>query len=452
MITTLPKLAEVALLISITAPLLVLVVLGVSLLSARRPTERRVHQLVAASMSAALTLTSALLLGQLLGVLEPVVATFGTLVAVPGYHLDVLLRADLLGTLYLWLGLLLCGLVGAFSAPYMHREPGYHRFYMLLMAFLLGVSLVATAAGLEVLLVGWELIGLSSALLIAFFFQRAAPVEHGLRAFAVYRLADIGLFLALVLIHHHAGSAAFKALAGLRGEEVVWIGGLLIFAAMGKGALVPFTPWLPRAMEGPTPSSAIFYGALSIHASPFLLLRVEPLLRQHAGLTGALVAIGAITAAHATMVGRAQSDIKSSLAYASVAQVGLMWIWIGQGWTTLAIVHLVGHACWRTWRLLRAPSQLQARHQLEARLGQPLHAPGAHLERWMPERARRAAYRVALERWYLNELWTIAHQVSVRALDAVDSLDRWWAATLERPTPPPEAAEAADSVETRSTP
>ena len=135
------------------------------------------------------------------------------------------------------------------------------------------------------------MVGITSVLLIAFFQQRPAPVENGLRVFAVYRACDIGLLVAVFAMHHWAGTASFAVgLPGLTGTQPVIVSLLLLLAAAGKAAQVPFSGWLPRAMEGPTPSSAIFYGAISIHAGAYLLLRIQPMIAQ-SGLASALVIV-----------------------------------------------------------------------------------------------------------------------------------------------------------------
>jgi len=173
---------------------------------------------------------------------------------------------------------------------------------------------------------------------------------------------------------------------------------------MGKCAQVPFSGWLPRAMEGPTPSSAIFYGALSVHAGAFLLLRAGPLLDRAPLAAGALVAVGALTALHATLVGRVQSDVKSALAYASLTQVGIILVEIGLGLRWVALLHILGHGSVRSLQFLRAPSLLHDLHRVESAVGGHLARSGLRLERLVPARLRRRLYRFALERAYLDGL------------------------------------------------
>ncbi len=421
--------------IALTAPLAALGVLACSLLFTRGMTERRIHQVVAAGLITGLIASLVVGFTLLLGV-APAEVELANVIAIRGYHLDLAFRLDGPAVVLLTLDLLLCGLVGLFSASYLHQDEGYQRFYVLLMLFSVGVSFIATARGLDLLFAGWELVGLTSALLIAFFHRRPSPVAHGLRAFAVYRTTDVGLLLGLVLLHHSLGTTDLQAAAAHldASPALILIGALFVFGAMGKGASLPFTGWLPRAMEGPTPSSAIFYGALSIHASPFLLLRVQPLLDSHIGLRVAVVGIGLLTALHASMVGRAQTDIKSSLGYASVTQVGIIWAWAGLGLETLALVHIVGHAALRTRQLLRAPSLLHERYQLKSLMGGDLAHTGRHIEALVPAGLRSRLYVLALERWYLDELLEeLVRSLSV-PLRALDRLDTAWAQLLDGQT------------------
>ena len=207
--------------------------------------------------------------------------TFGNWFAVDDYHFPLVLMADRLSLPFMGLTVVLSGLIGQFSATYLHRERGFLRFFLLLHLFAFGSLLAFAAGSFDLLVAGWEMVGITSVLLIAFFQQRTAPVENGLRVFAVYRACDIGLLVGVFAMHHWAGTASFAAgLPHLTGAQAVIVCLLLLLAAAGKAAQVPFSGWLPRAMEGPTPSSAIFYGAISIHAGAYLLLRVQPMLAQ----------------------------------------------------------------------------------------------------------------------------------------------------------------------------
>lgn len=274
--------------------------------------------------------------------------------------------------------------------------------------------LTSLAGTIEVLFTGWELVGLSSALLIAFFHERAVPVENGLRVWGIYRLADAAFLVAAVALHHLSGGGDFQGLMGegswpggtaaLTSQQALGIGLLLMMAAAGKSALVPFSGWLPRAMEGPTPSSAIFYGAVSVHLGAYLLLRVSPLLDASPLLAWIVVALGLTTALHAALAARVQTDIKSALAYASLTQVGLIVAEIGLGLRYLALIHIIGHASLRTLQLLRAPTLLHDYQTLVDAIGTPLFPEKGWWDRFLPRGLRLWLYRFALERGYLDGL------------------------------------------------
>ncbi|GLW95276.1 proton-conducting transporter membrane subunit [Actinokineospora globicatena] len=356
-------------------PLVTFLVLAVALWFGLVWTERAVSGLVVGA--AALSALVGLALAVVCIVEGPSVVSLGTWFA--GFPLR--LRADWLSVpMVVLCGLLGC-LIGAFSQRYLHRDPGYRRFYLLLALFVAAVQVVVLAGTLDLLVVGWELAGLASALLIAFFHHRPGPVAGGLRAFITYRISDIGLIGAVIAEHHGAGHGV--------------VGLLLLWAVLGKSAQFPLGGWLPRAMEGPTPSSAICYGAISVSLGPYLLLRN--------GIDGpAVVAVGVVTALYATLVGRAQTDIKSSLAFASMTQIALVLIEVGLGWNVLALVHLITHAVLRSGQILRSPSLLHDHHHLEQSLGAPVPTTGRHFERLVPARLRTWLYRFALERGYVD--------------------------------------------------
>jgi NAD(P)H-quinone oxidoreductase subunit 5 len=368
--------------------------------------------------------------------------TFGNWFNVHDYHFPLVLMADRLSLPFLALTVLLSGLIGRFSSTYLHRDRGFLRFFLLLHLFAFG-SLFAFAAGsFDLLVGGWEMVGITSVLLIAFFQQRTAPVENGLRVFAVYRACDIGLLVAVFAMHHWAGTASFASgLPALNGKQALVVSLLLLLAAAGKAAQVPFSGWLPRAMEGPTPSSAIFYGAISIHAGAYLLLRVQPMLAQSATACALVISIGVLTAIHGTIVGRAGADAKTSLAYASLTQVGVVFVEIGIGWKWIAVTHILGHAMVRTLQFLRAPSMLHDYHAMHSAVGGELAPTGQHLEDLFPAAARLWLYRWALDRGHLD---TILDRVVIDPLMRVSRLfakldGMWLDASAGRPeeTVPP---------------
>jgi NAD(P)H-quinone oxidoreductase subunit 5 len=327
----------------------------------------------------------------------------------------------------------------------MHREPGYNRFFTLLAVFILGMVLTCLAGTIETLFLGWELVGLSSALLVAFFHERPAPVRNGLHVWIIYRVSDAALLLAAVLMQHMFGDGDWERLLGVdpahpwpegtspaNATQALFIGCLFLVAAAGKSGLVPFSGWLPRAMEGPTPSSAVFYGALSVHLGAFLLLRMSSLLAASSVLAALVVALGLVTAIYAYLTGCVQTDIKSALSFASLAQVGLIVAEIGMGaWVPflwyVALAHLLGHACLRTHQFVRAPTLLQDYRHLEDAIGARLQRPGVRWVQLAPEWLQGWLYRFALERGYLDTLLTAFMATPfIRVFRWFDLIDRRW--------------------------
>ncbi|HUI82024.1 MAG TPA: proton-conducting transporter membrane subunit [Bryobacteraceae bacterium] len=369
------------------------------------PTERVISRITGLTFSAAI-FALAMIVWRLGATGDPsVVVTFGNWFAVHDYHFPLVLMADRLSLPFLGLTAVLSGLIGQFSATYLHRERGFLRFFLLLHLFAFGSLLAFAAGSFDLLVGGWEMVGITSVLLIAFFQQRTAPVENGLRVFAVYRACDIGLLLGVFAMHRWAGTASFAGgLPDLTGTQAAIVSLLLLLAAAGKAAQVPFSGWLPRAMEGPTPSSAIFYGAISIHAGAYLLLRVQPMIVQSPLASAFVIAIGVLTAIHGTIVGRASADAKTSLAYASLTQVGVVFVEIGFGWKWIAITHILGHATVRTLQFLRAPSMLHDYHAMHSAIGGELSPAGQHLEELFPEPVQLWLYRWALDRGHLDTI------------------------------------------------
>ncbi|GAB4045979.1 proton-conducting transporter transmembrane domain-containing protein [Spirosoma litoris] len=288
------------------------------------------------------------------------------LVMTKGHHFSLDFYFDQLTAVYLLIAAFLILLVVLYCRYYLHREPGYKRFFLTTLFFYLGYVLIVVSGNLEMLFAGWELIGLSSVLLIAFYRGRYLPVKNALKVFSMYRLADGGLLLAMWMSHqvwpetitfaglnpYERGYAQLQTL----GEPGMFISLMLLLSALVKSAQFPFSAWLPRAMEGPTPSSAIFYGSLSMHIGIFLLLRTAPLWETQLPIRLLMGGIGLLTCLIASGIARAQASIKSQLAYASIAQIGIIFLEIALGFHTLALVHVAGHAFLRTYQLLISPS------------------------------------------------------------------------------------------------
>lgn len=353
------------------------------------------------------------------------------------FHFSLKFVFDRLSIPFVILTFVLTGTIGAFASVYLHRETGFQRFFVFFSVFLMGMVCSSLAGTIETLFLGWELVGLSSALLVAYFHERQAPVRSGLRVWMVYRVADAAFLVAAIALHHLTGEGDFAGLMGsgpwpmgaasLTSSQAFFVGVLLLVAAAGKSALIPFSGWLPRAMEGPTPSSAIFYGALSVHLGAFLLLRVSPILELSWPLCALVVSLGIATAVYAAVTARVQTDVKSALAFASLTQVGIIVAEIGLGFRYIALIHIVGHACLRSLQLLRAPTLLRDYHALENALGERL----SHLRELesssVPAHVRLWIYRFALERGYFDGfLSEYIVDPFVNSFRKFDELERRW--------------------------
>jgi NADH-quinone oxidoreductase subunit L len=432
-------------LIVVSTPCVMAVLFGIMSLLDRPLSEACAHRLVQLTLLPGCAALLGLLGCMLHDDTQHVSLDLGAWVHIPDYHFSVKFVFDRLSVPMALLSFILCGTIGIFASKYMHREPGYNRFFTLFAFFTLGMIVTSLAGTIETLFTGWELVGLSSAFLVAFFHERPAPVRNALRVWIVYRVSDAALLLAAVVLHHMRGAGDLDRLLGsaswpdgqtnIPANEALIVGVLFVIAAAGKSALVPFSGWLPRAMEGPTPSSAVFYGALSVHLGAYLLLRISPLIEITPALAVLVVGIGLSTAIFASLAGRVQTDIKSALSFASLAQVGLIVAEIGLGFRYLALIHLLGHASWRTLQLVRAPSLLHDYRNLENAIGQRLPPVTGPWERWLSPRQNTFIYRFALERGYLDVLlndWIVRPFVGF--FRRCDRLEQRWTTWLSGAT------------------
>jgi len=419
------------------APAALFGVLGLSSLRGKPLNERAIVTCVQSAIFAGLLASIAILAMMLSLGTRHVPIPLGHWVSIPHYHFVFKFEFDRLSVPFVILTFLLCGTIGAFCNRYMHRERGFNRFFVFYSLFVLGMIVTSLAGTIETLFTGWELVGLSSALLVAFYHERRSPVQNGLRVWSVYRLSDAALLLASIVLHHLTGEGDFDKLVSvgtwpegaalLTESQCLLVGLLLLLAAMGKSAMVPFSGWLPRAMEGPTPSSAVFYGALSVHLGAFLLLRVSPILDASPVLCVAIVVLGLVTAAFATMAGRVQTDIKGVLSFASLTQVAIITAEIGCGLRYLALIQILGHACLRTLQFLRAPSLLRDYHMLENAIGDRLPDLKTPFDRRSPARWGDWLYRLSLERGYFDSLLSdFVVRPFVALFEWCDGIERRW--------------------------
>lgn len=282
------------------------------------------------------------------------------------YSFLIDLYFDRVTAVYLLVGAFLTFMITAFSRFYMHREKGFKRFFNTILFFFLGYNLTIFSGNFETLFIGWEILGLSSFLLIAFYRERYLPVRNAMRVFSIYRIGDVGVLLAMWGSHHLwdanitfsqlENHAAVHQHVVRHSAAAIFISLMIVLAAAVKSAQLPFSSWLPRAMEGPTPSSAIFYGSLSVHFGAFLLMRTYPFWSEQIYIRVLIILLGLITALVASPIARIQSSIKSKVAYASIVQIGIIFVEIALGLEVLALVHFAGNAFMRTYQLLVSPS------------------------------------------------------------------------------------------------
>ncbi len=255
-------------------------------------------------------------------------------------------------------------LIHIYSAGYMKDDAGFARYFAYLNLFMFFMLVLVLAANFLVLFVGWEGVGLASYLLIGFWFDRKTATDAGNKAFIVNRIGDFGFSLAMFLIVITFGTldfgTVFDAAAGKQQGVLTAIALLLLVGACGKSAQLPLYVWLPDAMEGPTPVSALIHAATMVTAGVYLVAR-SSILFVHSGTALNVVAtVGVLTAVFAALIGLAQNDIKKVFAYSTVSQLGYMFLGLGCGAFGAGMYHLVTHAFFKALLFLGAGSVIHA--------------------------------------------------------------------------------------------
>ena len=252
-------------------------------------------------------------------------------------------------------------LIHLYSAGYMHDDDGYARFFTYLNLFVFSMVMLVLAGNFLVLYVFWEAVGLCSYLLIGFWYERKSATEAGKKAFIVNRVGDFGFGLGIMLIWVTFGTLNYgevfaKADASVSTNTYLAIALLLFMGACGKSAQLPLFTWLPDAMEGPTPVSALIHAATMVTAGVYMVARCHKLFEM-APLSLEIVAwVGGLTAIFAASIGLVQTDIKRVLAYSTISQLGYMFVGVGVGAYAAGIFHLVTHAFFKALLFLAAGS------------------------------------------------------------------------------------------------
>ncbi len=257
-------------------------------------------------------------------------------------------------------------LIFIYSKGYMHGDPGYYRFFAYMSLFAFSMLLLVMANNYLLLYFGWEAVGLCSYYLIGFFYHKPEAAAAGKKAFIVNRVGDFGFGLGVMLIFITFGTLNYTGVfdgvdAGVAGQGTLLAIALLLFmGAMGKSAQFPLHVWLPDAMEGPTPVSALIHAATMVTAGVYLVARSAVIFASAPTALIVVGAIGTLTAIFAAVIGICQKDIKKVLAYSTVSQLGYMFMALGVGAWSIAIFHLMTHAFFKALLFLGAGSVIHA--------------------------------------------------------------------------------------------
>ncbi len=309
----------------------------------------------------------------------PFIQRYWSWMPVGDLHVDVAFQLDQLSMLMVLIITGVGTLIHIFSVGYMGDDPGYARYFAYLNLFVFFMLVLVLGANYPVLFIGWEGVGLASYLLIGFWFSEKANADAGKKAFIVNRIGDFGLLIAMFLIFANLNTLDFVGVAAAAGSLA--FGGALVtticlfmfLGCAGKSAQLPLYVWLPDAMAGPTPVSALIHAATMVTAGVYLIARSSFLFSLSPVASITVAFIGALTALFAATIGVKQWDIKKILAYSTVSQLGYMFVGVGVGAYTAGVFHLATHAFFKALLFLGAGSVIYAMHEA-------YHHTGSHAD------------------------------------------------------------------------
>jgi NADH-quinone oxidoreductase subunit L len=298
---------------------------------------------------------------------EPVIVSLWPWLHVADLRIDLALQVDQLSATLLLVVTGVGSLIHIFSVGYMGRDPGYARYFSYLNLFVVFMLVLILGSSLPVLFIGWEGVGLCSYLLIGFWFGEKANADAGKKAFIANRVGDFGVLVAMFILWWTLGTLEFteilaRAPAGLSTGAATAITLFLLLGCTGKSAQIPLYTWLPDAMAGPTPVSALIHAATMVTAGVYLVARTGLLFALAPVSSLAAAGLGAATALFAATIGLRQYDIKRVLAYSTVSQLGYMFIGVGAGAYSAGVFHLVTHAFFKALLFLGSGSVIHAMH------------------------------------------------------------------------------------------
>ena len=300
----------------------------------------------------------------------PWVKTYFTWITAGIFKVDFALQVDQLTVVMLLVVTFVSTLVHIYSVGYMAHEEGYYRFFSYLNLFVFFMLTLVLAANVVLMFVGWEGVGLCSYLLVGFWFLKPSAISAGKKAFITTRIGDLGFTIGILLLFWTFKSVDFTAVfegaarmsvEGFAPTGVLTAISLLLFiGAIGKSAQIPLYVWLPDAMEGPTPVSALIHAATMVTAGVYMVARMNPLFSRAPFAMFVVALIGALTAFFAATIGLVQTDIKKVLAYSTVSQLGYMFLGLGVGAYASGVFHLMTHAFFKGLLFLAAGSVIHA--------------------------------------------------------------------------------------------
>jgi len=300
----------------------------------------------------------------------PWVKTYFTWITAGQFRVDFSLQVDQLTIIMLGVVTFVSLLVHIYSTGYMAHEEGYYRFFSYLNLFVFFMLTLVLAANVVLMFVGWEGVGLCSYLLVGFWFLKQSAISAGKKAFITTRIGDFGFTIGILLLFWTFKSvdfgAIFKQLVSAQSDAAIstsvltTICLLLFVGAVGKSAQLPLYVWLPDAMEGPTPVSALIHAATMVTAGVYMVARMNPLFSRAPIALFVVALIGALTAFYAATIGLVQTDIKKVLAYSTVSQLGYMFLGLGVGAYASGVFHLMTHAFFKGLLFLSAGSVIHA--------------------------------------------------------------------------------------------
>lgn len=331
-------------------------------------TRRTVVSVVGVGVMAAAFVLAVTLVVQLAnGATEGIAGSLGTWMAAGDLRVDWTLRLDRLSGV---MALVITGigtLIHLYSTGYMAADAGFARYFAYLNLFVAFMLVLVLGDSLPVLFVGWEGVGLASYLLIGFWFGETANADAGKKAFVTNRIGDFGLLIGMFLLFAHLGTLDIPEIIARRADLSAAVATaiclFLFLGCAGKSAQLPLYVWLPDAMAGPTPVSALIHAATMVTAGVYLIVRMGALFAMSPVASLVVMVIGAVTAIWAALVGLKQWDIKKVLAYSTVSQLGYMFMAAGAGAYTAAMFHLVTHAFFKALLFLGAGSVIHAMHE-----------------------------------------------------------------------------------------